>query len=294
MPAAERRPRSAECPDASNSESILQAARSYRWQDVLAGLVQRHPCSSVRFASKELVRILPWPGHRAVPSLHRPVPAEQLPQMLSCASQRVSCFSSQAHLAGKLVQQLDACLHAFSPNAAPRDTWLLSAFAGNEAQVRMLLDIILVRVCQKQELRIKPEHALPWTSPFAGKADYVLFRNERPVAVVEAKRRMNPNFQEDARNTRFVAAMAQCSAILAGFDMMKPATPFYGIVTDAHGWLLVQWAPDKKPALQLWPQGQAILELTGPGTLVHLLKSLQHLFKRQRFDAPCPQRFRNP
>ena len=191
--------------------------------------------------------------------------------------------SPAPHARKDMVKELKLCLSIFPTTAGGRDTWPLNlnGFEGNEAQVRMVLDVILVRFCHKHNLKIVPEQALPEAAPFTGKADYVLYSDGRPVAIVEAKRCLGYKVCDEARHSVFIAAMAQSCAMLAGFQSEQPATPLFAIVTDARGWMVVSLTSKNRPVLQLWPHGRAILELTGPAELAHLLTCLGRLIRKR-------------
>ncbi|CAE7233264.1 ANT [Symbiodinium natans] len=241
---------------------------------------QRSSCCSSRFAPDDLIHVVPWPfGVPAPPGLE--VEACVLPERMGGTAGMHALpdgVSTKAFGTRKLIEQLDDRLAVFAPAAFRPDCWSLNSdFHGNEAQVRMVLDLILVHFCRRHALRLAAEVPLPESSPFAGKADYALFDGNSPIAIVEAKRCLGPSVSAEARHALFVAAMAQSCAVLAGFLSATPTAPLLAIVTDARGWLLVHLTAEKKPVLQLWPQGQAILELRSPVELAQLLQNLQQL-----------------
>ena len=223
---------------------------------------------------------MPWSCPEAEPAASgRACAARELPGVLA-RTENVAQVSVRTFGAKKLVEQLQDCLATLCMGVSVLDGWPLMTFQGNEAQVRMVLDVVLIRFCRKHTLQILPEEALPERSLLAGKADYVLADKGRPVAVIEAKRNLGSERQNvEARRALFVAAMAQCCALLCGFQSEQQAAPLLGIVTDARGWLLLLLTPQKKPMLQLWPGGQAVLELKRVEDLAHLFDCLEHLLK---------------
>ena len=261
-----------------------QAPGSYSWTDIWKGLAEAasksYACSLCRFSPEDSIWIVPWSCRDAVPVASGDgCAARELPGVLartdSLTQVSVRTFGNK-----KLVEQLQDCLATLSMGVSLFDGWPLTFFEGNEAQVRMVLDVVFIRFCRKHTLQILPEEALPESSLLSGKADYVLADKGRPVAVIEAKRNLGSESQnEEARRALFVAAMAQCCALLCGFQSEHQAAPLLGIVTDARGWLLLQLTPQKKPMLQLWPGGQAVLELKSVEDLAHLFDCLEYFLK---------------
>ena len=247
--------------------------------------------SACRFGAGEKIRLAYWTANpKSAASLHQAsMTAEALVEQLGSWSDQIHSQKATTSFGVKgLVAQLQARLRAFQAVSQANEPLSISTFEGNEAKVRILLDVLLVHLCGKLRLRISPEHALPDSSPFVGKADYLLLDEDRPVAVIEAKRCLGPAGQHQAaRHALFVAAMAQCCAILTGFQSSHPVAPLLGIVTDARGWLLVQLTGDKQPVLRLWPGGQAILEATSAAELAHLLSCLAQLLRKKSGLMPA-------
>ena len=267
-------------------QATSQSIPPILWHDFVdkskAGTMHHGSASTCRFGAGERIRLACWTANpKSAASLHQAsITAEALVEQLGSWSYQSQKATTSIGVKG-LVAQLQACLRAFQAVSQANELLSISTFEGNEAKVRMLLDVLLVHLCGKLRLRISPEHSLPDSSPFVGKADYLLLEEDLPVAVIEAKRCLGPAGQHQAaRHALFVAAMAQCCAILTGFQSAHPVAPLFGIVTDARGWLLVQLTGDKQPVLRLWPGGQAILEATSAAELAHLLSCLAQLLKK--------------
>ena len=266
--------------------------RTTRWKDIeceSTDTEQRYPCAAYRFSSDEAIRIAAWPlSAAALPTSLTELTAADVPRFLAQAEVGVHKGPVKTRGTKRLSDRLDACLSVFASHVQVQHTWHLKTFEGNEAQVRMVLDVILQHLCRKHRLRLALEEPVPKSSPFAGKADYILLDAGQPVAIIEAKRNLG-SVEHHAETRLFGAAMAQSYALLAGFLSEKPSAQLLGIVTDARGWLLMRVTPEKQPVLQLWPEGHAILELNSQVDLAHLLHCLEHLLLMRR-RAPYPAR----
>ncbi|CAE8634959.1 unnamed protein product [Polarella glacialis] len=195
----------------------------------------------------------------------------------------------------QVISQLDALMQVFAAKQASTDYWLMSSFVGNEAQSRMLINLVLFEVCKQNELSLYPEEPLPRSALVPGVADYVLRRGSEVMAVVEAKRCLSSSGhgrEQEAWASLLTGAIPQTLSMLAGFQPTDDAEPAlsavqrpWGLITDARHWLLVDLPVQGPPVLQRWPGGAAALTLAGPAELDLLFGCLRQLFLRKAKSA---------
>ncbi|CAE8643191.1 unnamed protein product [Polarella glacialis] len=248
--------------------------------------------SQWRFQDEELVKIRAWPNNgttfatlRDRPDHCELVRAKDMLQTKPLASLANLKLKPRTRLKSQLVRQLGSVVCALEGTSAKGQSWLLDNFVGNEAQSRMLLDVILLESCRRSRLSLFPEQVLPAGSPVPGVADYVLRRGSVAVAVVEAKRCLPyaTGCSNDASISLLTSATAQTLALVAGLcpdaalaagTQQRP----WGIVSDVRHWILVDLPSEGPPVLQCWPDGSAMLQLSGPADLGLLLDCLSKLF----------------
>ncbi|CAE8613985.1 unnamed protein product [Polarella glacialis] len=278
------------------SESEFQAQRLL-WQEFLKAEKRKledklSHASQWRFQDEELVKIRSWPnnGMTFATLRHEPdhcelVRAKEMLQTKPGASFANRKLKPRTRLKSQLVRHLDSVVGSFEGDHAKGQSWLLDKFVGNEAQSRMLIDVILLESCRRSSLSLCPEQVLPAGSPVPGVADYVLRRGSVAVAVVEAKRCLPfaAGCSNDASISLLTSATAQTLALLAGLcpdadlaagTQQRP----WGIVSDVRHWILVDLPSEGPPVLQCWPDGSAMLQLSGPAELGLLLDCLSKLF----------------
>ncbi|CAE8652527.1 unnamed protein product, partial [Polarella glacialis] len=286
-----------------NSSSALAGpgvdfeAQRRLWQEYLdaereQGKSRAPNASEWRFQAEDSVRLSPWCEEKENQAVLRStsddfeqqqdvVMAVDLPEMIVLRIARGTQNKQRNKAIRHLAAQLNSVIRVFgSAMGDNNQSWLLSAFSGNEAQSRMLIDIILLELCRQHNLSLSPEEALPASAPVPGVADYVLRRagGSEIVAVVEAKRCI-PSSSEAGRGQEAWAALltdalAQTLALVAG---LATACGPLGVVTDARNWLLVELPAEGPPSLQCWPCGALVLQLSGPGQLELLLQCLGQL-----------------
>ncbi|CAE8586993.1 unnamed protein product [Polarella glacialis] len=189
-----------------------------------------------------------------------------------------------------MVATLNSIVCSFRGNLSGCQSWLLwEGFVGNEAQSRMLINVVLLEVCREAGLTLHPEQSLPTSAPVAGVADYVLRHGSATSAVVEAKLCCPSQWA-----SLFTSALAQTLTLLAALSEAESQTGLLhigplGIVTDARRWLLVRLPQQCPPVLQCWPNGAVVLELSGPSALGLLICSLQDMLGPKQIDCPSPE-----
>ncbi|CAE8643111.1 unnamed protein product, partial [Polarella glacialis] len=188
----------------------------------------------------------------------------------------VPTFAAGDNHLSQVTSQLDGIMHAFVQKPASTDHWPMGSFAGNEAQSRMIINLLLFEVCKQNGLNLYPEEPLPRSAPVLGVADYVLRRGTQVVAVVEAKRCLpscGHGTQNNAWASLLTGAIPQTLSLLAGFQPSAAASECtaelrpWGLITDARHWLLVDLPVQGLPVLQMWPGGAAAVTLAGSAEL---------------------------
>ena len=271
-----------------NSAKSLSNAPVVLWSDYIHKAAQGvtglfGQAGQCRFAGTDLVLTKAWANiTMGVGGAENKVLVDRLRDVLSERSLSIDCRLTRFAGLKALIAQLETGLEVLTTASATatKNAFKLNAFEGNEAHVRMVLDIILIHFCRRQKLSLELEKALPESAPFTGKADYLLCNDGRPVAIIEAKRCFGVTDSKEARHSLFIRAIAQSCAMLAGFRSEQDAGSLLAIVTDARGWMVVSLTSKNQPVLQLWPEGQAILEVTGPSELAHLLTCLARLLQK--------------
>ena len=105
-----------------------------------------------------------------------------------------------------------------------------------ECDIRMVLDAILLNVCTfKIDLRIQTEVTIKSDSLPTSKADYVVFYNRSPLAVVEAKR----------PGSLTKKSVAQLVLQLLSLSALQPLHLYFGLLFDGHMAIFVGVSNDK-------------------------------------------------
>lgn len=242
--------------------------------------------SQLRFLDDDIICVSSWSDFNSVLSNSNSqtiLTAVDVKRLFSNgAADQLLQQTSGEHTVGPVIARMHqvVCCFDFS-DAALETVWPLSNFSGNEAQVRMIVDVVLQELCRRHRLQLSPEEAMPPLAPVSGVADYVLRRSEVAVAVVETKKCLADDGSE-AWPSLFLAAAAQTLALLAGCSLSSsrgPSEAPFGLVTDSRRWLLLHAPRDGPPVFRRWPDGRLILEFSGPSDLQLLMSALAELLQ---------------
>ncbi|CAE8636754.1 unnamed protein product [Polarella glacialis] len=270
------------------------------WREYLDALHDRlRNASEWRFHPDELVQLRDWPaGGMAcfAPSVKTVLSEVGHAKDLAVAVlwkpdcvPKLNISDLETHIS-RLTFQLNGVARAFLQKEVSTDHWAMGSFAGNEAQTRMLINLVLLHICQENTLNLYPEEHMPHSAPVRGVADYVLRRGTQVVAVVEAKRCLPAGHgrEQEAWASLLTGAIPQTLSMLAGFQPSAAASECstgqrpWGLITDARHWLLVDLPMQGPPVLQRWPGGAPALTLEGPAELGLLLHCFNQLFSQRQ------------